>query len=147
LLPGAMLRNTGIHFRSAWVHCRVERTDTPFTAACRPGTVLHLPIAHGEGNYTLAQPADLAELELHRQVVFRYSDPSGRPLPEANPNGSLGNIAGVCNLAGTICGLMPHPERASETLLGSIDGRLVLESIGYWLDRSDVRSTAASAAD
>jgi phosphoribosylformylglycinamidine synthase len=147
LLPGAMLRNAGVHFRSAWVHCRVERTDTPFTAACRPGQVLRLPIAHGEGNYTLAQADDLAALELQRQVVFRYSDRDGRPLAEANPNGSLGNIAGVCNMAGTVCGLMPHPERASEALLGSADGRLVLESIGSWLDRSDARLTAASAAD
>jgi phosphoribosylformylglycinamidine synthase len=147
LLPGAMLPNEGVHFRSSWVHCRVERTNTPFTAACRPGQVLRLPIAHGEGNYTLATPDDLAALEAHRQVVFRYCDPTGRRLPDANPNGSLANIAGVCNLSGTVCGLMPHPERASEPLLGSADGRLVLESIGYWLDRSEIRSTAASAAD
>ncbi len=147
LLPGAMLRNAGVHFRSAWVHCRVERTDTPFTAACRPSQVLHLPIAHGEGNYTLARPEDLATLEARGQVVFRYCDRDGRPLREANPNGSLANIAGVCNLAGTVCGLMPHPERASEALLGSADGRLVLESIGAWLDRSDARLTTASATD
>jgi phosphoribosylformylglycinamidine synthase len=147
LLPGAMLRNADVHFRSAWIHCRVERTDTPFTVACRPGQVLRLPIAHGEGNYTLPRPTDLTALEAQGRVVFRYCDRDGRPLPEANPNGSLGNIAGVCNLAGTVCGLMPHPERASEALLGSADGRLVLESIGAWLDRSDARSTAASAAD
>jgi phosphoribosylformylglycinamidine synthase len=127
LLPGAMVRNASLEFRSEWVHCRVERTDTPFTSACQPGQVLRLPIAHGEGNYTTGSPEQLAELEARGQVVLRYCDGDGQVTPEANPNGSANNIAGVVN--GNVFGLMPHPERASDALLGSTDGRLLFESI------------------
>jgi phosphoribosylformylglycinamidine synthase subunit PurQ / glutaminase len=133
LLPGAMLRNASLQFRSAWVHCRVERTDTPFTAACAPGQVLRMPIAHGEGNYTLASPADLDHLERQRGVLFRYCDAAGNVLPAANPNGAVGSIAGVCSPDGRVCGLMPHPERASEALLGSADGRLIFASVVRWV--------------
>jgi phosphoribosylformylglycinamidine synthase I len=133
LLPGAMLRNASLQFRSMWVTCRVERTDTPFTAACATGQLLRLPIAHGEGNYTLTSAADLAALEAHDGVVFRYCDAAGRASAAANPNGAVANVAGVCNETGTVCGLMPHPERASETLLGSNDGRVIFESLVAWL--------------
>ncbi|HTD76532.1 MAG TPA: phosphoribosylformylglycinamidine synthase subunit PurQ [Chloroflexota bacterium] len=133
LLPGAMLRNASLQFRSEWVWCRVERTDTPFTSACRLGQVLRLPIAHGEGNY-FAPGAMLAAIEEAGQVVFRYCDAQGRVLPDANPNGSIRNVAGVCNAAGNVVGLMPHPERASEELLGSDDGRLLFESAVMWLE-------------
>jgi phosphoribosylformylglycinamidine synthase I len=128
LLPGAMVRNKGIKFVSRLVPVRVERTDTPFTGACAAGQILHLPIAHGEGNY-YAAPDEVAALEANHQVVFRYTDEAGRPSEEGNPNGSINHIAGICNRARNVVGLMPHPERACEPSLGSADGRLVFESV------------------
>lgn len=128
LLPGAMLRNRGLKFRCEHVHVRVEQTDTPFTGRCRQGQVLRLPIAHGEGNY-YAPPDVLARLERERQVIFRYCTADGRTLDEANPNGSLAHIAGLCNEARTVVGLMPHPERACELAVGSADGLAIFESV------------------
>jgi phosphoribosylformylglycinamidine synthase I len=128
LLPGAMLRNRGLKFVCAHVHVRVEQTDTPFTVACRPHQVLRLPIAHGEGNYFLA-PEELQRLEERRQVVFRYTDVGGTVTDEANPNGSINGIAGICNEARNVVGLMPHPERACEMALGSADGLVMFESV------------------
>jgi phosphoribosylformylglycinamidine synthase subunit PurQ / glutaminase len=128
LLPGAMVRNKGIKFISRLVNVRVEQADTPFTAACSAGQVLRLPVAHGEGNY-YAEPRALEELEANRQVVFRYTDESGRPGDEGNPNGSANGIAGICNRARNVVGLMPHPERACEASLGSADGVVVLRSV------------------
>jgi phosphoribosylformylglycinamidine (FGAM) synthase-like amidotransferase family enzyme len=107
---------------------RVEQTDTPFTAACRPGQVLQLPVAHGEGNY-FAEPDVVRELEANRQVIFRYTDGRGQVTDAANPNGSVNNIAGICNRARNVVGLMPHPERACEDCVGSADGRIVFESV------------------
>jgi phosphoribosylformylglycinamidine synthase I len=127
LLPGAMVRNDRIKFVSRIVPVRVEQTDTPFTGSCASQQVLHLPIAHGEGNY-YAPPDVLAEIEAHRQVIFRYTDASGQVSAEHNPNGSLNSIAGICNRQRNVVGLMPHPERASEAMLGSADGRVVLAS-------------------
>jgi phosphoribosylformylglycinamidine synthase I len=127
LLPGAMLRNTSLQFRCEHVHVRVEHTDTPFTAACRAGQVLKLPIAHGEGNY-YADLQVVAALERNRQVLFRYVTPSGQQSPEANPNGSVHDIAGLCNAGRNVVGLMPHPERACESVLGSADGLVLFES-------------------
>jgi phosphoribosylformylglycinamidine synthase len=121
------VRNREIKFVSRHVLVRVEHADTPFTTGCTPRQVLKLPIAHGEGNY-FADPATLESLEANRQVVFRYVDPSGEPTAEGNPNGSLHNIAGICNAARNVVGLMPHPERACEPALGSADGRVVLAS-------------------
>jgi phosphoribosylformylglycinamidine synthase I len=138
LLPGAMVRNDRIKFVSRIVPVRVEHTDTPFTVACAPNQVLQLPIAHGEGNY-YAPPEVLDELEKNRQVVFRYSDGSGKIAPEFNPNGSLNSIAGICSRARNVVGLMPHPERASEAALGSDDGRQVLASSVRWLAERMVR--------
>jgi phosphoribosylformylglycinamidine synthase len=128
LLPGAVLRNAGLKFRCEHVNLRVEQTDTPFTAACERGQLLSLPIAHGEGNY-FADPDTLAALEQQRQVVFRYVNGAGDPAADANPNGSLNNIAGICNRARNVVGLMPHPERACELPLGSADGLKLLESV------------------
>ena len=122
LLPGAMLRNASLQFRSEWVWCRVERTDTPFTSACRVGQVLRLPIAHGEGNYVSTTPRP-------RGVVLRYCDADGNVTPAANPNGAQDAIAGITNPAANVFGMMPHPERASELLLGSTDGRFIFESL------------------
>ena len=128
LLPGAMLRNAGVSFRCEWVHLRVEGAATPFTAAARDGQVLRLPIAHGEGNY-YAAPDVVAALEDAGRVVFRYCDAAGEASPEANPNGSVADIAGISNERGNVVGLMPHPERASEADLGSADGLVVWESL------------------
>ena len=127
LLPGAMLRNTNM-YRCEHVHIRVEQTDTPFTSLCRVGQVLKIPIAHGEGNY-YADSDTLDRLERSRQVVFRYVTPGGEVTPESNPNGSLRNIAGICNDGRNVVGLMPHPERACEPALGSADGKVILESV------------------
>ena len=127
MLPGAMVRNDRIKFVSQIVPVRVEQTDTPFTAACASQQILHLPIAHGEGNY-YAPPEVLNELETNRQVVFRYSSAEGTVSDDFNPNGSLNSIAGICNRQRNVVGLMPHPERASEAMLGSADGRVVLAS-------------------
>jgi len=127
LIPGAMLRNRTVKFVCAHVHVRVEQTDTPFTSSARKGQVLRIPIAHGEGNY-FATPEVLAKLEANRQVIFRYSTAQGDVTDEANPNGSMAGIAGLCNEARNVVGMMPHPERASESALGSADGRVILES-------------------
>ena len=127
LLPGAMLRNRSLHFRCEFVHVRVEQVDTPFTLAASPSQLLKIPIAHGEGNYFV--PPDVVErLERNRQVVFRYVTPAGGPTDEANPNGSVNNIAGICNEARNVVGLMPHPERACELAVGSADGLVLLQS-------------------
>jgi len=128
LLPGAMLRNRGLKFRCEQVHIRVEQTDTPFTSACRPGQVLQIPIAHGEGNY-FAEPDVIARLEKNRQIVFRYTNAAGDVVDEANPNGSAASIAGLCNEGRNVVALMPHPERACESILGSGDGRVIFESV------------------
>ena len=128
LLPGAMLRNSGLKFRCEHVHLRVEQTDTPFTSACRVGQILRLPIAHGEGNY-FAEPSVVESLEKNRQVIFRYTSAAGEVLDSANPNGSVNAIAGLCNAARNVVGLMPHPERACEPILGSADGLAIFESV------------------
>jgi phosphoribosylformylglycinamidine synthase len=121
LLPGALVRNRDLHFICDRVPLRVERTDMPWTRHYQPGEVITLPIAHGEGNY-YADPDTLAELEANQQVLFRYCTPSGEPNAASNPNGSLHNIAGICNRQGNVLGMMPHPERASDPLLGNSDG-------------------------
>ena len=128
LLPGAMLRNRSLSFICRDVRVRVENTATPFTGRCTPGQVLTLPIAHADGNY-YTDPATLSSLKARSQVVFRYCTADGQVTPEANPNGSLDNIAGITNAAGNVLGLMPHPERCAEALLGNEDGRLILLSV------------------
>jgi phosphoribosylformylglycinamidine synthase len=128
LLPGAMLRNSGLRFICRHVHLRVESTDTPFTAAATRGQILKIPIAHGDGNYT-CDDATLAELERNNQIVFRYTTPDGTNDDAGNPNGSRANIAGICNRGRNVLGLMPHPERASEAALGSTDGLVVFRSM------------------
>ncbi len=128
LLPGAMLRNRSLKYVCQHVHVRVEQTDTPFTLGCARGQVLRIPIGHGEGNY-FADEATIARLEANRQVVFRYVTSSGEVRDDANPNGSLHSIAGICNEARNVVGMMPHPERACEPLLGSDDGKVIFESV------------------
>jgi phosphoribosylformylglycinamidine synthase subunit PurQ / glutaminase len=128
LLPGAMLRNRGLKYRCEHVHVRVERTDTPFTKLARVGQVLRIPIGHGEGNY-FAPPDVLERLEANGQVVFRYTSPGGVLADSWNPNGSLNAIAGICNEQRNVVGMMPHPERACEAILGGTDGLVVLQSL------------------
>jgi phosphoribosylformylglycinamidine synthase I len=128
LLPGVLIRNASLHFRCETRAIRVENAESRFTSAYREGQVLHIPIAHGEGNY-VADDATLKSLFANRQVLFTYSDAEGNATTAANPNGSARNIAGIVNRAGNVLGLMPHPERASEMILGSDDGRGIFESI------------------
>ncbi|HKY71675.1 MAG TPA: phosphoribosylformylglycinamidine synthase subunit PurQ [Nitrospira sp.] len=128
LLPGAMLRNRSLHFVCKDVYVRVENAATPFTGACKPGQVLKIPVAHAEGNY-YTDPVTLAGLQANAQVVLRYCTAEGQVTPEANPNGSLDNIAGIRNAEGNVLGMMPHPERSAEEMLGNEDGRLILASM------------------
>ena len=136
LLEGALIRNKQVQFRCEHVHVRVEQVDTPFTQAATAGQVLSLPIAHGEGQY-FAEPEVLDRLEAQRQVIFRYASATGQVTDEANGNGSMNNIAGVCNAGRNVVGLMPHPERACELAVGSADGLVLLQSA--------VRAVAAGA--
>ena len=137
LLPGAMLRNRSVQFRCEYVFVRVEQTDTPFTTGCRRGQVLKIPIAHGEGNY-YAEPEIVEKLEKNGQVIFRYTTSAGEVSAEANPNGAVHNIAGLCNEGRNVVGLMPHPERACELSLGSADGLVVLESVVKYVTQGTV---------
>jgi len=145
LLPGAMLRNDSLHFRCEFVSVRVEHADTPFTAACRPGQVLRMPIAHGEGNY-YAEPEVLARLERNRQVLFRYVDAAGQVTRDSNPNGSVANVAGLCNEARNVVGLMPHPERACELTINGADGLVMLQSAAQWFARRAPAAVAVRGA-
>lgn len=128
LLPGVLMRNDSLQFRCRPQYVRVERGDTGFSAACDEGQALMLPISHGEGNY-FADDETLAQLEAARQIVFRYCDADGDVTAASNPNGSRDNIAGVINATGNVLGMMPHPERASEALLGGEDGLYIWRSI------------------
>jgi phosphoribosylformylglycinamidine synthase len=128
LLPGALMRNEHLRFLGRDVFIRVEETDTPFTCELERGAVMRVPIAHGEGNY-FADEETLDDLERHRQVIFRYCDAEGRLTRESNPNGSARNIAGICNFGRNVLGMMPHPERCAEALLGNADGLGVFRSL------------------
>jgi phosphoribosylformylglycinamidine synthase len=128
LLPGALMRNEHLRFVCRDVHLRVENTSTPFTGQLRVGEVLRTPIAHGEGNF-FADDATLDELERNDQVLFRYCDESGRVTRESNPNGSSRNIAGIVNRGRNVLGMMPHPERCSESILGNTDGLKIFQSL------------------
>jgi phosphoribosylformylglycinamidine synthase len=145
MLHGAMLRNRGLKFRCEHVYVRVEHTDTPFTLACGPRQVLRIPIAHGEGNYFT--PSDeLQKLEENRQIIFRYTDASGNTTEEANPNGSVASIAGICSEQRNVVGLMPHPERACEGTLGSADGLVIFESVVAALASGALTSAGSALA-
>ncbi len=128
LLPGAMMRNSGLRYICRHVLIRVEQTDTPFTNAALQGQVLKIPIAHNDGNYN-ADEATLADLEKNRQILFRYTTLDGANDAVGNPNGSLHNIAGICNRERNVAGLMPHPERAVESALDSADGLVIFKSL------------------
>jgi phosphoribosylformylglycinamidine synthase len=150
LLPGAMLRNDHLQFRCSWVDVRVESTDSPFTSACTQGQVLKLPIAHQEGSWYV--PEDLLKrLEERSQILLRYCEPDGRVTREANPNGAVANVAGVCNEGRNVFGLMPHPERCCEDILGGTDGafifRSIIESAGWKGQTGVAAGIGASPSD
>ena len=128
LLPGALMRNDHLQFRCQWVNLRVENSATQFTSTCDEGDVLAVPISHGEGNY-YADDSTLDALESNGQVVFRYCDDAGNVTPRANPNGSRRNIAGITNTSGNVLGMMPHPERCCDPLMGGTDGLAIFRSI------------------
>ena len=139
LLPGALVRNRSLRFVCDVITTRVEVTDSPFTNDCREGELLRLPIAHGEGCF-FTDPETLADLKKHRQIILRYSDATGKIVPGANPNGSLENIAGICNRARNVFGLMPHPDRATDIRLGSIDGLKIFRSMIHAIEAGAVRA-------
>ncbi len=128
LLPGALIRNKDLHFACRHVHIKVENNQTPYTSELETGEVLSLPIAHAEGNY-VCDDATFAELESENRIVFRYCEQNGELTDESNPNGARSHIAGICNEKGNVLGMMPHPERACEELLGSNDGRDIFRSL------------------
>ncbi len=134
LLPGALYRNAHLQFRCGWTYVRVENHTLPFTGAARPDQVLKIPVAHGDGNYYVG-PEVLRRLKKNRQIVLRYVDAAGRESAAANPNGSLDHIAAVCNESGNVLGMMPHPERAGEALLGSEDGLVIFRSLLQYFDQ------------
>jgi phosphoribosylformylglycinamidine synthase len=128
LLPGALLRNAGLKYVCKYINLRVENSDTPFTNACQQGEILRIPIGHMEGNY-YCDPQTLESLRRQNRIIFRYCTSDGQITPEANPNGSLDNIAGICNEGRNVLGMMPHPDRCSESLLGSSDGARIFRSM------------------
>ena len=128
LLPGALMRNAGLKYICKQVHLRTETTDSPFTSNLRKGQVLQMPIGHMEGNY-FCDDATLRQMQQQDRIAFRYSTPAGEATPAANPNGSLDNIAGILNEGRNVLGMMPHPDRSSESLLGSADGLRIFESM------------------
>ncbi len=135
LLPGALIRNENLRFVCKDVHLRVENNVTPFTCAVKLGTMLRVPVAHGEGRYTAPQET-IDRIEANGQVVYRYASASGETTADSNPNGSMNNIAGIINERGNVMGLMPHPERACEPLLGSADGVSVFASLSLHVAHS-----------
>lgn len=136
LLDGALTRNASLRFECRDVHLILEGRPTPYTAAVAAGSILRMPIAHAEGRFI---HPELEQVEKQGRVIFRYCDPAGGETEAANPNGSMGNVAGICNRAGNVLGLMPHPERASEAILGSVDGRLLFDSLALHLAGSGAR--------
>jgi phosphoribosylformylglycinamidine synthase subunit PurQ / glutaminase len=139
LLPGAMLRNRSLSFMCKDVYVTVENAATPFTGLCRPGQVLKIPIAHADGNY-YTDDVTLSQMKAATQIVFRYCTPEGKVTSEANPNGSLDNIAGIRNAAGNVMGMMPHPERSAEAVLGNDDGRLIFLSMLDALQKAKLKA-------
>src|ERR1041385_3813901 len=135
LLPGALIRNRSLQFRCEYIFLKTVTTDSPFTRKIPPEKLLRLPIAHGEGCY-FADEETLARLTTNNQILWRYVDAQGEATEEANPNGSLDNIAGICDVARNVAGLMPHPERASEAILACADGRLIFESLIHALGQA-----------
>jgi phosphoribosylformylglycinamidine synthase subunit PurQ / glutaminase len=141
LLPGALVRNRSLQFRCEHVYLKTETPNSPFTSKVPAGKIMRIPVAHGEGCF-FADESTMAQLKANNQILWRYVNAQGEVTPAASPNGSLENIAGICNKTRNVAGLMPHPERASEDSLGSADGRLIFESMIHWLEEK-AKATAA----
>src|SRR6185369_8145417 len=141
LLPGALIRNRSLQFRCERVFLKTATSDSPFTNQIPPGKLLSVPIAHGEGCY-FADEETLASLKANNRVLWHYVDAQGAATETDNPNGSLENIAGICNERRNVAGLMPHPERSSETILGGDDGKLIFESLIHWLQERQMAKAA-----
>lgn len=141
-LPGALIRNRSLQFRCEHIFLKTINNRSPFTNQIPEGKLLRVPIAHGEGCYFADEPT-LVRLQANNQILWRYVSADGQPTETSNPNGSIDNIAGICNEAGNVAGLMPHPERASEPILGSADGRLVFESLVHFIEEALARKKAA----
>ena len=137
LLPGTLVRNNVLQFRCEWTNLKVINNDSPFTNTCKKGSILNIPISHGEGNYFIDNEG-LAELYSNDQVLFKYSDKSGQITNDSNPNGSTDNIAGIVNKNRNVIGMMPHPERSCESILGSIDGKKIFQSIINSVNQSSI---------
>jgi len=144
LLPGALIRNRSLQFRCEHIFIKTCKSDSPFTHKIPHGKILRVPIAHGEGCY-FADEATLEKLKGNGQILWQYTDVKGELTELSNPNGSLWNIAGICNEAGNVAGLMPHPERASESILGSEDGRLIFDSLISWMESKGAKAEATLA--
>lgn len=143
LLPGAMRQNVSLRFVCRWINLRVDSTHTPFADGLEQGQVLRMPVAHHEGSY-FADPETLAEMERGGQIILRYCDPAGAVTDEANPNGSVSAIAGIGNAGGNVFGLMPHPERCAEALLGGTDGRRIFDSVEAWAKSNPLQPVGRS---
>ena len=141
LLPGALIRNRSLQFRCEHIYLKTMTRNSPFTNKIDGGKLLRVPIAHGEGCY-FADPDTIGKLKANDQILWQYVDAKGEPTEMANPNGSVKNIAGICNEARNVAGLMPHPERASEPLLGSTDGRAIFESLINWMEQKQTAKAA-----
>jgi phosphoribosylformylglycinamidine synthase len=141
LLPGALIRNRSLQFRCEHIYLKTMTRNSPFTNRIEEGKLLRVPIAHGEGCY-FADPDTIGKLKSNDQILWQYVNDKGEPTEISNPNGSVENIAGICNQARNVAGLMPHPERASEPLLGSADGRAVFESLVNWMEKNQTAKAA-----
>lgn len=133
ILPGAFLKNNSLKFVCKWTNLKIENTNTPFTCSIKHNEILKIPVAHGEGNFFIEENS-LDNLISDTQVVFRYCDENGEPIQSSNPNGSVYNIAGICNTSGNVIGMMPHPERSCDEIIGGTDGRLIFESVSSWIE-------------
>ena len=133
ILPGAFLKNNSLKFVCKWTNLKIENIHTPFTCSIKQDEILRIPVAHGEGNFFIEENS-LNTLISGSQVVFRYCDENGEPVQSSNPNGSVYNIAGICNPSGNVIGMMPHPERSCEDIIGGTDGRLIFDSVSSWIE-------------
>lgn len=142
MLPGSLIKNSSLKFVCKWVHLIVENSNTPFTYLCKKGDILRIPIAHGEGNY-YTDHKTLENLHNNSNLVFRYTDKIGDCNSKANPNGSIDNIAGICNNTGNVLGMMPHPERCTEDIMGGFEGKIIFQSVIEWIHQQKISINTA----
>lgn len=143
LLPGCFIKNSSLKFVCKWVSLKIKNDKTPFTYSMKQGDIIKIPIAHADGNYFAAQ-SEILKLKKNSAIVFEYCDENGKTMPESNPNGSKENIAGISNSKGNIVGMMPHPERCCDELIGGEQGKLIFESVINWLENSRTKNKASN---